>query len=182
MRPSAYTIKTKCVTILQDLEIIFSNILDIYEFTANLLSSVEEQVEVAAESETLTVGICFLDMAEVKWKHSISFITVSLVYECVCVAFRDWKGCNTAVIHATKYTWNWNIHVCMDNFNIVTWYVYLLCVCVCVWQFLCLILTCNVHQSNFISELLIWQIWFRTVAWSVCRAYVWMKQTLFFIY
>lgn len=51
---------------LQDLEIIFSNILDIYEFTANLLSSVEEQMEVAAENETLTVGICFLDMAEVE--------------------------------------------------------------------------------------------------------------------
>lgn len=48
----------------KDLEIIFSNILDIYEFTANLLSSVEEQMEVAAENETLTVGICFLDMAE----------------------------------------------------------------------------------------------------------------------
>ena len=54
------------LVLLQDLEIIFSNILDIYEFTANLLSSVEEQMEVAAESETLTVGICFLDMAEVK--------------------------------------------------------------------------------------------------------------------
>ena len=44
---------------------IFSNILDIYNFTANMLSSVEEQVEVAAENETPTVGICFQDIAEV---------------------------------------------------------------------------------------------------------------------
>ena len=44
---------------------IFSNILDIYNFTAKMLSSVEEQVEVAAENETPTVGICFQDIAEV---------------------------------------------------------------------------------------------------------------------
>ena len=30
-----------------------------------MLSSVEEQVEVAAENETPTVGICFQDIAEV---------------------------------------------------------------------------------------------------------------------
>ncbi|XP_060063048.1 son of sevenless homolog 2-like [Ylistrum balloti] len=48
----------------KDLEVIFSNILDIYEFTANLLSSVEEQVEMAAEKDLPLVGICFLDMAE----------------------------------------------------------------------------------------------------------------------
>ncbi|KAL4237772.1 Son of sevenless 1 [Mactra antiquata] len=48
----------------KDLENIFSNILDIYQFTAKILSSVEEQVEVAAENETPTVGICFQDIAE----------------------------------------------------------------------------------------------------------------------
>lgn len=48
----------------KDLENIFSNILDIYQFTAKLLSSLEEQVEVAAEDETPTVGICFQDLAE----------------------------------------------------------------------------------------------------------------------
>ena len=47
---------------------IFSNILDIYEFTANLLSSVEEQGELASENEKAQVGICFLDMAEVTFK------------------------------------------------------------------------------------------------------------------
>jgi hypothetical protein len=45
--------------------VIFSNILDIYEFTANLLSSVEEQVELAENAKPL-VGICFQDMAEVR--------------------------------------------------------------------------------------------------------------------
>ncbi|KAH3853082.1 son of sevenless homolog 2-like [Dreissena polymorpha] len=48
----------------KDLENIFSNILDIYQFTAKLLISVEEQVEVAAENETPTVGGCFQDLAE----------------------------------------------------------------------------------------------------------------------
>lgn len=74
--------KTHCHSIcgiLQDLEIIFSNILDIYEFTANLLSSVEEQMEVAAENETLTVGICFLDMAEVETRGT--FIQENLLLE-----------------------------------------------------------------------------------------------------
>ena len=53
----------------KDLDVIFSNILDIYKFTANMLSSVEEQVEVAAEKETPTVGICFQDIAEVILLH-----------------------------------------------------------------------------------------------------------------
>lgn len=48
----------------KDLDVIFSNILDIYEFTANLLSRVEEQVELAAENERPLVGICFQDIAE----------------------------------------------------------------------------------------------------------------------
>ncbi|KAK3580871.1 hypothetical protein CHS0354_032932 [Potamilus streckersoni] len=48
----------------KDLEVIFSNITDVYTFTANLLASVEEQVEIAAENEAPTVGICFQDMAE----------------------------------------------------------------------------------------------------------------------
>lgn len=48
----------------KDLDVIFSNILDIYTFTSNMLGSVEEQVEVAAENETPMVGICFQDIAE----------------------------------------------------------------------------------------------------------------------
>ena len=51
---------------------IFSNILDIYNFTAKMLSSVEEQVEVAAENETPTVGICFQDIAEVITVNPVS--------------------------------------------------------------------------------------------------------------
>lgn len=48
----------------KDLDVIFSNILDIYEFTAKLLSSVEEQVEMAQDSELPLVGTCFEDLAE----------------------------------------------------------------------------------------------------------------------
>lgn len=46
---------------------IFSNILDIYEFTAKLLGSVEEQVEVAQDDELPLVGTCFEDLAEVSF-------------------------------------------------------------------------------------------------------------------
>ncbi|XP_076464153.1 son of sevenless homolog 1-like [Babylonia areolata] len=48
----------------KDLEVIFSNILDIYEVTAKLLSSVEEQMEVAQDNELPQVGVCFEDLAE----------------------------------------------------------------------------------------------------------------------
>lgn len=48
----------------KDLDVIFSNILDIYEFTAKLLSSVEEQVEVCQDNEVPLVGTCFEDLAE----------------------------------------------------------------------------------------------------------------------
>ncbi|XP_076442792.1 son of sevenless homolog 2-like [Babylonia areolata] len=48
----------------KDLDVIFSNILDIYEFTTKLLSSVEDQVEVAQEDELPLVGTCFEDLAE----------------------------------------------------------------------------------------------------------------------
>ncbi|XP_070181903.1 son of sevenless homolog 1-like isoform X2 [Littorina saxatilis] len=48
----------------KDLDVIFSNIIDIYEFTSKLLSSVEEQMEVAQEHESPLVGTCFEDLAE----------------------------------------------------------------------------------------------------------------------
>ena len=44
---------------------IFSNVLDIYDFTAKLLSSVEDQVEMA-QDEVPLVGTCFTDLTEVK--------------------------------------------------------------------------------------------------------------------
>ncbi|XP_067682019.1 son of sevenless homolog 1-like [Haliotis asinina] len=48
----------------KDLEVIFSNVLDVYEFTANLLSSMEDQVEIAEQNEPPCVGTCFEDMTE----------------------------------------------------------------------------------------------------------------------
>ena len=55
---------------------IFSNIQDIYQFTAKLLSSVEEQVEVAQENEPPLVGSCFEDLAEVS--HLIVMIIIAV--------------------------------------------------------------------------------------------------------
>lgn len=48
----------------QDLDVIFSNILDIYDCTAKLLRSVEDQVEMAQEGEMPVVGTCFADLTE----------------------------------------------------------------------------------------------------------------------
>lgn len=44
---------------------LFSNIKDITECGANLLSSIEDQMEIAEENEVPTVGISFVEMAEV---------------------------------------------------------------------------------------------------------------------
>ncbi|XP_050407020.1 son of sevenless homolog 1 [Patella vulgata] len=48
----------------KDLDVIFSNILDIYDLTTKLLSLVEDQVEITDERETPLVGTCFEDIAE----------------------------------------------------------------------------------------------------------------------
>ncbi|GFR88033.1 son of sevenless [Elysia marginata] len=47
----------------KDPDVIFSNVLDIYDFTAKLLSSVEDQVEMA-QDEVPLVGTCFTDLTE----------------------------------------------------------------------------------------------------------------------
>ena len=38
--------------------------MDIYETTVNLLSSLEDVIEVAEEKQTPTVGACFMELAE----------------------------------------------------------------------------------------------------------------------
>lgn len=58
------------ILIIQDLEVIFSNILDIYDFTAKLLSSVEDQVEMA-QGEAPLVGTCFTDLTEVTFNMGL---------------------------------------------------------------------------------------------------------------
>jgi son of sevenless-like protein len=49
-----------------ELDIIFGNILDIEEVTLNLLSSLEDSVEMTEENRNLAVGSCFLEFAEVE--------------------------------------------------------------------------------------------------------------------
>ncbi|KAL8557874.1 hypothetical protein ACOMHN_037338 [Nucella lapillus] len=67
----------------KDLDVIFSNILDIYEFTTKLLSSVEDQMEVAQDNQLPLVGTCFEDLAEV-WPPPSSllfFLSLSQLYK-----------------------------------------------------------------------------------------------------
>lgn len=52
--------------LLQDVEVIFSNILDIHELTVKLLGLIEDAVEMTADgSPHPLVGSCFEDLAEV---------------------------------------------------------------------------------------------------------------------
>lgn len=59
-----------CVAV-QDVEVIFSNILDIHELTVKLLGLIEDAVEMTADgSPHPLVGSCFEDLAEVKQQHN----------------------------------------------------------------------------------------------------------------
>jgi son of sevenless len=51
--------------LLQDLEVIFSNILDVHELTQNLLSSLEDTVEATEGQEVPLIGSCFEELTEV---------------------------------------------------------------------------------------------------------------------
>lgn len=47
-----------------EVEILFSNIMDIYEMTVTLLGSLEDIMEITEEKQTPTVGSCFEELAE----------------------------------------------------------------------------------------------------------------------
>jgi len=47
-----------------ELDTIFSNIIEIYELTATLLSSLEDIMEITEEKQTPTIGSCFEELAE----------------------------------------------------------------------------------------------------------------------
>jgi son of sevenless-like protein len=49
----------------KDLEVIFSNVLDIRRLTLNLVSSLEDTIEMTEESEVPLIGACFEELAEV---------------------------------------------------------------------------------------------------------------------
>ena len=59
---------------------LFSNIKDILECGANLLSSIEDQMEIAEENEVPTVGISFVEMAEV-----MDLFSAELILTTVCI-------------------------------------------------------------------------------------------------
>lgn len=47
---------------------IFSNIDEIYDFSVNLLGSLEDTIEVTKENESPAIGSCFEELAEVKFR------------------------------------------------------------------------------------------------------------------
>lgn len=49
----------------QDLEVIFGDILDVHELSANLLSSLEDTVEATEEQQVPWIGTCFEELIEV---------------------------------------------------------------------------------------------------------------------
>jgi len=58
-------------TLLQDIDRIFSNIIDIYEFSVTFLGLMEAAIEVADEGKQPAIGECFEEMAEVTLQFSI---------------------------------------------------------------------------------------------------------------
>ncbi|XP_077528564.1 son of sevenless homolog 2-like [Haemaphysalis longicornis] len=48
----------------RDLDVIFGNVLDVYEFSVSLLGSFEDVVEMTDENQTPAIGSCFYEMAE----------------------------------------------------------------------------------------------------------------------
>ena len=49
----------------KSLDLVFSNINEIYEFTVNILGSLEDTMEVTKEDERPAIGTCFEELAEV---------------------------------------------------------------------------------------------------------------------
>uniref|UniRef100_T1J9K9 Ras-GEF domain-containing protein n=1 Tax=Strigamia maritima TaxID=126957 RepID=T1J9K9_STRMM len=48
----------------QDVDIVFSNILDIYDFTVTLVGAIEDTLEMTEEKQIPTIGSCFEELAE----------------------------------------------------------------------------------------------------------------------
>ena len=52
----------------RDIELIFSNLADVYECTATVLGQLEDTLEMADDGWHLSVGSCFEELAEVRVK------------------------------------------------------------------------------------------------------------------
>jgi len=65
--------------------VIFSNILDVYELTQSLLSSLEDTLEATEENETPLIGLCFEELAEVFFHAllTVVFMCLPLLYWCI---------------------------------------------------------------------------------------------------
>lgn len=63
----------------QDLEVIFSNIVEVAEFTANLLSSLEDALEMSDQSSSPCVGAVLEELAEVSYIYFSGFFAFQIV-------------------------------------------------------------------------------------------------------
>ena len=59
----------------QDLENIFSNILEVHELTCNVLSQLEDTIEMTEDNEIPLVGTCIEELAEVSYIHTVWLCT-----------------------------------------------------------------------------------------------------------
>lgn len=82
---------------------LFSNIMDIYETTLNLLGSLEDIMEITEEKQTPTVGSCFEELAEAEEfdaytkyvDHLISQYLASTIIPIYLVQFRYARDINS---------------------------------------------------------------------------------------
>ena len=70
----SHFLKCLCVYVFQDLDVIFSNILDVEEFTSNIINSLEDALEMAEENPLPNVGGIFEELAEVR--HILFYLCV----------------------------------------------------------------------------------------------------------
>ena len=53
------------ISLPKDLDVIFSNILEIYDFSVTLLGTFEDALEMAEENRNPSIGACYEELAEV---------------------------------------------------------------------------------------------------------------------
>lgn len=61
----------------KDLEVIFGDILDVHELSANLLSALEDVVEATEEDQVPLIGTCFDELIEVTFRSSFGNYNLS---------------------------------------------------------------------------------------------------------
>jgi len=108
---------------VQDIDVIFSNILDVHQLTQSLLSSLEDTLEATEENETPFVGLCFEELAEVLFR-SLIYLTqlfdILKYSRCILLIVSYTQLITHAIFSTTfsyallKVIWHW----CTTKYNI----------------------------------------------------------------